>query len=87
MKKELIPLENLSQNDKYVIAEFIYSYMGDILIKSDAEAVIEVMKGHEVEEAHNCPIEAQGVFDLIENNISEDTAKQIMNDYFSGQLS
>lgn len=76
----------LTNSDKYHIAEFIFSYEADVLIKSDAEKVIEVFKRHEVEKAASVPLEANAIAMLIKSEISEADREIIMAEYYSGDL-
>ncbi len=73
---------NLSTKDKFYIAEFIYSNDNDILIKSDAEKVIEVFLKNSI--AVKMSISA--IVSAIQNNIDKSTLNNIMDDYYSGKL-
>ncbi len=58
----------LSKQDRFVVAEYIYSQQQGILIKNDAEAVIGMFKSHGVKEADTVEI--------------EECIEEIMKDYF-----
>ncbi len=72
----------LSKQDRFVVAEYIYSQQQGILIKNDAEAVIGMFKSHGVKEADTVEIEEFAVLSLIKKNISEECIEEIMKDYF-----
>ncbi len=73
---------NLTEKDKYYIAEFVYSNDNDILIKSDAEKVIEVFKKHNVD----VKMSVSAIVSAIQNNIDTTTLTEIMDNYYSGKL-
>ena len=79
-------LSDLSQKDKLAIAEYIYSQQAGVLIKSDAETVIKVLKSHNVKEAETVNIEEFAILNLIHSNVSFEDRDIIMNDYYSGKL-
>ena len=79
----MIELLDLSKEERFVIAEYLYSQSQGILIKSDAEAVIEVFKRHNVEEANTIELEEYAVLMLIKKNIKEQYLDKIMNDYYT----
>lgn len=82
----MIPLKNLSKKDKLAIAEFIYSQQQQILIKSDAESVVEVFKSHSVQDADKVEIEEYAILSLIRKNIEQIDIRHIMLDYYNGKL-
>jgi hypothetical protein len=79
-------LSDLPQKDKLAIAEYIYSQQCGVLIKSDAEKVIEVFKAHKIKEADTVKIEEFSILFLIHQNISLEDRDTIMNEYYSGKL-
>lgn len=81
----MIALEQLTKEEKFIIAEFIYSYQTDILIKSDAERVIDLFKarGNDVSEVK---LEANAVMNLIRQHIESPDRIEIMNAYYAGKL-
>jgi hypothetical protein len=79
-------ISKLSEKDKYHIAEFLYSYETEVLIKSDGEAVINLFKKHGVERAKTTKLEIIPILTLIKMEIDYDARKQIMSDYFAGKL-
>lgn len=88
MKKrdKVIPLSQLSKKDKSDIAEYIYSYETDILIKSDGESVIKMFKKHGVKEADETPLEAHAIMFLIKAHIERADRTAIMEDYYKGRI-
>ena len=82
----MIQFEKLSKTDKYALAEYMYSYDSDILIKSDAEAVLNVLANHGIEKAVGHELEAHSIMYLIKGAIERADREQIMNEYYSGKL-
>ena len=82
----MIQFKKLSKKDKYALAEYIYSYESDILIKSDAEAVLKVLANHGVEKAVGHELEAHSIMHLIKGAIEREDRTEIMNEYYSGKL-
>jgi len=76
----------LTNSQKNIIAEFIYSDAADVLIKSDAERVIELFKEKKVEKAEEINLDVVSVREAIHKNISLEDRDSIMNDYYSGKL-
>lgn len=79
-------LSDLSQKDKLAIAEYIYSQSADILIKSDAEKVIEVFKNHNIKEAETVQVEEMAILMMINKSLDFSDKNSIMKEYYSGQL-
>ncbi len=73
---------NLTEKDKFYIAEFIYSNDNDILIKSDAEKVIEVFKKHNID----VKMSVNDIIWNINKYIDTPSLSHIMDDYYSGKL-
>lgn len=78
-----IKLSELSKKDKLAIAEYIYSQQTGVLIKSDAENVIKVLKAHNVKEAETVSVEEYAVLNLINSSISSDDINIIIKEYYS----
>ncbi len=74
----------LSQKDKYHIAEFVYSNSIDVLIKSDAEKVIEVLNKHFPKE--KIEMDASVIARFLDKHVGSLIINAIMEDYFSGKL-
>lgn len=77
---------DLTKKEKYIIAEFLYSYGSDILIKSDAENVIEMFKKRGVKQAFKIEVEATATIILIRANLNICDRDEIMKDYYTGKL-
>jgi hypothetical protein len=82
----MINLEDLTNKQQLVIAEFIFAFRSDTLIKSEAEDLIEVFKEHHVPEAYVANLSIEDTIDLLTNNMSPDTAEEILKKYFRGEL-
>ena len=85
----------LSDNDKYVIAEFVYSCLSDILIKGDALKLIDVLYAHGLLEHPNhwkkeVNEQADGIVkrlgDILEQAIPDEQGSKLMDEYYAGQL-
>lgn len=82
---------DFTKDDKYAIAEYVFSYQSDVLIKSDAIAVIDVFEKHglitEVDDwkdavEHNRGNVSTKLADLVENSISNEQGTEIMDEYY-----
>jgi len=84
---------NLTPNDRYVIAEFVYSNQTDILIISDCINIVDVFFKHSLITADKKTSLIQainqktnGVVEnlerLLTTNISEAQGKAIMDEYY-----
>ena len=82
---------DLKESDRTAIAEFIFSYQTDILIKSDALTLIDVLDKHKLieepekwKEQVNNQAETIGLrlMLLIEKVIPAPTGKAIMDEYY-----
>ena len=80
-----IEAKNLTTEEKNIIAEYIYSYQTEILIKSDAERVIELFKNRGFDTS-KVELEAHSVMNLIRLYIDSPDRDDIMNLYFQGKL-
>lgn len=79
-------LEDLSKDDKYKIAEFIFAWESDTIIRSEAEDVIAVFKSHSVELANRVKVEAFPVLNMIRLSLEPFDRGIIMKDYYAGKL-
>lgn len=79
--------------EKYIIAEFIYSYQNDILIKSDAIELVNVLVKHELISKNRASklIErvnenAKGIafalFKIVKHVIDQSMLNLIMKEYY-----
>ena len=82
---------NLSKSDRYVIAEFVYSNESDILIKSDATALVEVLHSHDILANPKAWIKdinankhsvATRLTVLLDENIPDKQGQAIMDEYY-----
>lgn len=82
---------NLNEKDRLAIAEYVYSYQTDVLIKSDAITLIDVLEKHglidhkkeyiwRVENKHSGISEELMV--IIEESIPKEIGEAIMDEYF-----
>ena len=78
--------KKLSENDKYVIAEFLFSYESDVLIKSDAQAVVDMFKKHGATKYFKGEMNATSILMMIKMEIDPFDRKEIMEAYYSGNL-
>lgn len=78
--------QRLSNNDKYYIAEYIYSRERGILIKADGEALLRVMKRHKVDQAKACTLDQMSLDGILNRNLSEAEQQRIMSAYMKGEL-
>ena len=84
--------EDFTQEERTIIAEFVYSYDNDVLIKPDALDLVDVFVKYEfVDEPHaeelrnNINNNLLVIDDLIEilfTSVEEEEGKKIMNEYF-----
>lgn len=75
-------LENLSKKDQNIIAEFLYSFISDILIKNDAERLVKVLTDHNIIVPENKIFDVIYLFNLIHSKIEEKDISIIMDRYF-----
>ncbi len=78
---------NLTEKDRYAIAEYVYSYNSDVLIKSDAITLIDVLYKHKLidnpEEWKNRVDDVSGeLYVILAVVIPENVGKAIMNEYY-----
>jgi len=82
-------LENLTISEQYYIAEYLYSYKMDILIKKDLEKVLEVLTNHS--HASRLPdylksLTPKQVYDLILTELGFKNIKTLMLSYINLEL-
>ena len=82
----MIELENLTENQQYDIAEFIFGHQSGTLIKPEAEALIKVFEDHRVTEAFVANLSIEDCLGLLMSNTSKETRDIIMRKYYSGAL-
>ena len=88
-------MENLNQEERTIIAEFVFSNQTDVLIKSDVIKLIELFfkqdvidaktKDQLIKEVNSNSI---GIVDkvnqLLDSKIDKKQGKAIMNEYYGG---
>lgn len=77
---------NFTQKQKLDIAEFIFGYESDTLIKPDAERLIKVFQEHSVPEAYVANLSTDDCLDLLIKNTTTAERVGIMSEYYSGKL-
>jgi hypothetical protein len=86
---------DLTESDRTAIAEFIFSYQTDVLIKQDALTVIDVLDKHKlIEEPEKWKDQVNNQSEtislrlmlLIEKVIPAPTGKAIMDEYYGGNF-
>lgn len=91
----MITENTFSKEDKLAIAEYIFSYHSDVLIKSDAYNLINLFEKYKIEPQRIRDMRirvAQGeaisdyLYRTIEENISKEILEDIMDEYQSGKL-
>lgn len=83
---------NFTKEERYIIAEYIYSYNSDILIKSDALQLIDVLDKKGIIE-HILLLKnlvkggdaniADKLMDILINNIPDSVLNEIMHEYLN----
>ncbi len=86
--------EDFSADERRKIAEFIYSWEHEILIKPDALDCLSIMRSHElidlathidlrnrINNGHYSPVEE--IVEILFSTIDEDSGKRIMKEYYS----
>ena len=84
--------ENFTQEQRAIIAEFVYSYDSDILIKADALKLVDVFIEKElIEQDHavdlrekilNNHLVLEEMIEILFTSVEEEEGKKIMNEYF-----
>lgn len=82
----MITIEDLTTEQQCSIAEFIFAYLGDTIIKSEAIDLIEVFQEHHVPEAFVANLSIEDTIDLLMDNTSIEMRDEIMKKYYSGKL-
>lgn len=77
---------DFTQKQKLDIAEFIFGYESDTLIKPDAEKLINVFQEHSVPEAYVANLSIEDCLDLLVKNTTSEERTEIMTQYYSGKL-
>lgn len=86
-------VHTLTKEDRNDIAEFIYSYEADVLIKSDAERLLAVLIKHNlivgkegwVIDVNNNANNVSGrLYAILTQKLSSDVAGSIMEEYYTG---
>lgn len=83
----MLHLSDITYTQQFIIAEFLYSYDADILIKSDVEKLIEVFEQLEIPSLKSTKLDPTPYFNHVVLHINQEDISQIMQLYFSGQLS
>ncbi len=76
----------LTDKEKMIIAEFIFSYETDVLIKTDAIAVIQLLEKKEIEGADELTMDAAKIKAAVIKAVTQKEVTSIMADYYSGKL-
>jgi hypothetical protein len=84
--------EDFTKEERNVIAEFVYSYDSDILIKSDALDLVDLfIKKELVDNPHgeelrnkinNNLLVIDDLIEILFTSVEEEEGKKIMNEYF-----
>jgi hypothetical protein len=85
--------EDFTPEERYIIAEFVYAYDSDTMIKSEALKLVDIFKSKEIldEEKGNEFIEKilnnhyilEELIETLFTAIPEEEGKKIMQEYFS----
>ncbi len=89
---DTLKFENFTEKQRNVIAEFVYSYETDILIKSDAISLLEIMLEKDMidesdfltykEATENNTLPVDDIIDILFICVEEEDGKKIMQEYF-----
>jgi len=79
-------IEQLTQKDKYFIAEFVFSFGQNVLIKADLTNLIDVMIKHNVEGATTVKLESCAILFLLRKSLDCVARRDIMVQYYKGEL-
>jgi hypothetical protein len=84
--------EDFTQEERTIIAEFVYSYDNDILIKTDALDLVNVFVKYEfVDKEHGedlitkinkSDFVLEEMIEILFTSVEEEEGKKIMNEYF-----
>ena len=75
-----------TKEQEFIIAEFIFAYQSDTLIKSEAKELINVFQEHSVPEAYVANLSVTDCIYLLINNTSQEQRDTLMDKYYSGNL-
>ncbi|MBK7362768.1 MAG: hypothetical protein IPJ01_10770 [Micavibrio sp.] len=86
---------DFTKKERYIIAEYVYSYRQDILIVSDAKKLLEVLKSHNLmsDDEHETlkyriDNKSDGITDdlikLLESKVSKEQGISIIDEYLKG---
>ena len=78
--------KKLSNNDRYVIAEFIFGYESETLIKSEGQAVLDMFQKHGITKQFKGDMTGISILMMIKMEIDPFDRKAIMDSYYSGNL-
>ncbi len=89
---ETLKFEDFTKEQRHIMAEFVYSYENDILIKSDATNLLNVMLEKQmidkedfetfesrVQKNHSSILE--DIIEILFTTVEENDGKRIMNEY------
>lgn len=86
--------EDFTKEERYIIAEYVYSYLSDILIKTDALKLIDVLVNHSLiskeEEALLRDFKDLGkgftfiedLVNILDTKTTPECGKKIMDEYY-----
>lgn len=84
--------EDFTQEERTIIAEFVYSYDSDILIKNDALKLVDLfIKKELIDNSHaedlrykinNNLLVIDDLIEILFTSVEEEEGKKIMNEYF-----
>jgi hypothetical protein len=75
-----------TKEQQSVIAEFIFAYETDTLIKSEAKGLIKVFQEHSIPEAYVANLSIEDCLELLVDNTTVDQRGELMTKYYSGNL-
>lgn len=86
---------DFTKKERFIIAEYVYSYERDILIINDAKKLLEVLKNHNLitdDEYETLKYKIDNKSDdltndllnLLESKVSKEQGVSIMDEYFKG---
>lgn len=82
----MIKTSEFTDKQKEAIAEYIFADMTGTIIKSEAEAVIQVFQQHHIAESFVSNLSYEDVSTLILDNTTNETRMEVYNLYTSGKL-
>jgi hypothetical protein len=86
--------EDFTKEERYNLAEFVYSWEQDVLIKPDALKCLVILKKHELIDSDELSVLTENVnlnifgvseeiIDILFTKIEEESGKLIMKEYYS----